>query len=133
MLLAGSALLAPPGSLAAATAPVVNGGKYPVPPIYLRHMETLTDQAGIHEFAEGTEPNRENGYCAEDVARALVAVTLHEQVTGHSDGRPLALVYVSYLRQSLREDGQLWNRQGRMLTRGDSYGRDLWVQVTSFQ
>lgn len=99
---------------------------FPLPPISIKHLQTLTDATGIFEFAHGTIPWRENGYCAEDVARALVAVTDHELVTGKNDARPLAEIYLHYLQDSLREDGQLWNRPGRMLTSGDSYGRVLW-------
>ena len=58
---------------------------YPLPPISLRHMQALSDTTGIHEFAHGTIPWHENGYCAEDVGRALAAVTFYEQVTGKSD------------------------------------------------
>lgn len=119
-------MLALPSNRGATPALAGNDEKYPVPPISLRHMQRLTNEDGIHEFAQGTEPNRENGHCAEDVARALVAVTLHEQVTGRTDARPLAAIYISSLRKNLRPDGQLWNRAGRMLTQGDSYGRVLW-------
>jgi hypothetical protein len=98
----------------------------PLPPISIKHLQTLSDATGIYEFARGTVPWRENGYCAEDVARALVAVTEYERVTGRKDARPLARIYLRYLQDSRRDDGELWNRQGRMLARGDSYGRVLW-------
>ena len=98
----------------------------PLPPISIKYLQTLTDANGIFEFAHGTIPWHENGYCAEDVARALVAVTDYERVTGNTDARPLAKIYLRYLQSSLRDDGQLWNRQGRVLTSGDSYGRVLW-------
>jgi hypothetical protein len=98
---------------------------YPLPTISLRHLQTLTDDTGIHEFARGTVPWHENGYCAEDVARALIAVTMCEQVTGKTDGRSLARTYLSYLQKSTREDGQIWNRAEKMLASGDSYGRVL--------
>ena len=99
---------------------------FPLPPISIKHLQTLTDANGIHGFAHGTVPWHENGYCAEDVARALVAVTDYERTTGKRDARPLARIYLSYLQNSLREDGQIWNREGRMLASGDSYGRVLW-------
>lgn len=110
----------------AQTAGGIEATARPRPPISIKHLQTLTDATGIHEFAHGTIPWRENGYCAEDVARALVAVTDYELVTGKKDARPLAKIYLRYLQNNLRDDGQLWNRQGRMLTSGDSYGRVLW-------
>jgi hypothetical protein len=97
-----------------------------LPPISPHHLQTLTDTNGIHEFAHGAIPWHENGYCAEDVGRALAAVTQYEGVTSKMDARPLAKIYLHYLQRSLRVDGQLWNRQGRMLASGDSYGRVLW-------
>ena len=118
-----------PGQSTAGAAPASGGvrnGTYPLPPISLHHLQTLTDNTGIHEFARGTVPWHENGYCAEDVARALAAVTLYEQATGKTDGRSLARVYLSYLSKSTREDGQVWNRMEKMMTSGDSYGRVLY-------
>jgi hypothetical protein len=98
---------------------------WPPPPISIKHLQTLTDTNGIHEFAHGAIPWHENGYCAEDVARALVAVTDYERITGKKDARPLARIYLRYLQNSRRDDGQLWNREGRILASGDSYGRVL--------
>jgi hypothetical protein len=99
---------------------------YLPPPISIKHLHTLTDATGIHEFAHGTVPWHENGYCAEDVSRALAAVTLYEQVTGKTDGRPLAQIYLAYLHKSLRDDGEIWNREDKTIASGDSYGRILW-------
>ena len=99
---------------------------YPLPPISIQHLQTLTDATGIHEFARGTIPWHENGYCAEDVGRALAAVTLYEQTTGKTDGRPLARVYLAYLQNGLRNDGEIWNREDKTIASGDSYGRILW-------
>jgi hypothetical protein len=93
---------------------------YSLPPISIQHLQTLTDATGIHEFAHGTIPWHENGYCAEDVGRALATVTLYEQVTGKTDGRPLARVYLAYLEQSLRYDGEIWNREHQTLASGDA-------------
>jgi hypothetical protein len=98
----------------------------PLPPLSIQHLQTLTDATGIHEFAHGTIPWHENGYCAEDVGRALAAVTLYEQVTGKTDGRSLARVYLAYLQKSLRDDGEIWNRKDKTIASGDAYGRILW-------
>jgi hypothetical protein len=119
-------VLEQPNFAAAQNAGGSQGATYPLPPISIKQLQNLTDTNGIHEFAHGTVPWHENGYCAEDVARALVAVTDYERVTGKRDARPLARIYLRYLQNSLREDGQLWNREGRMLASGDSYGRVLW-------
>lgn len=119
-------LLEQPTAASAQTTGVIQVAAYPLPPISIQHLQTLTDATGIHEFAHGTIPWHENGYCAEDVGRALATVTLYEQVTGKTDGRPLARVYLAYLQKSLRGDGEIWNREGRTIASGDSYGRILW-------
>ena len=97
-----------------------------LPPISLRHLQALTDDSGIYEFADITAPIRDHGHCAEDVARALAAVTLYELVTTNSDARSLAQKYLRSIQRSLRENGEVWNRQERMLASGDSYGRVVW-------
>jgi hypothetical protein len=114
------------GMASASAEATVGPNSQRLPPISLRHLERLTDRTGIHEFAHGTVPWHENGYCAEDVARALVAVTLAERVTGRPEGRSLARTYLAYLEQSARPDGQIWNRRDKTLAEGDSYGRVLW-------
>lgn len=98
----------------------------PLPPLSLQHLQAMTDDNGIYEFADVTTPMHERGHCAEDVARALAAVTLHEVVTLQRDARRLARMYVRSLEHSLCENGELWNRQDRMLAIGDSYGRVVW-------
>ena len=115
----------PAAALAQTTGEVQAAANF-LPPISIKHLQTLTDANGIHEFAHGTIPWHENGYCAEDVGRALAAVTLYEQVTGKTDGRPLARVYLAYLQKSLRADGEMWNRKDQKLASGDAYGRILW-------
>ena len=97
-----------------------------LPPYSLHHLQTLTDGTSVHEFAAGTGVAPRSDYCAEDTARALAAVTLHEQVTGKTDGRALAAVYLQYLQHSLQSDGQMLNRFSGMEATGDSYGRVLW-------
>ena len=119
-------MLAQPAIAAAQTTGGLQVAAYPLPPISIQHLQTLTDANGIHEFAHGTIPWHESGYCAEDVGRALAAITLYEQVTGKTDGRSLARVYLAYLEKSLRGDGEMWNREGRTIASGDAYGRILW-------
>jgi glycosyltransferase involved in cell wall biosynthesis len=42
-----------------------------------RHLETLTDEIGIIQFARGTAPDPDSGYCVDDAARlAIVAAGL---------------------------------------------------------
>lgn len=115
-----------PAAASAQTTGEIQVAAFPLPPISIQHLQALTDATGIHEFAHGTIPWHENGYCAEDVGRALAAVTLYEQVTSKTDGRSLARVYLAYLQKSLRSDGEMWNREDRTIASGDAFGRILW-------
>ncbi|MFH1725594.1 MAG: hypothetical protein ABII00_13375 [Elusimicrobiota bacterium] len=100
----------------------------------LGHLKALTDDIGIFEHASGTSPNKAHGYCAEDVARALVAVLMFDKEGGRQDGtaQALAETYMRYLRRSQRKDGGFHHRtdtRGRLseeTTTGDAYGRALW-------
>jgi hypothetical protein len=38
----------------------------------------------------------------------------------------LARVYLAYLQKSLRDDGEIWNREDQTIASGDAYGRVLW-------
>jgi hypothetical protein len=126
VLLSLFSLLEQPTAALAQTKGSFQVAAYSLPPISIQHLQTLTDMTGIHEFAHGTIPWHENGYCAEDAGRALAAVTIYEQVTGKSDGQPLARVYLTYLQKSLQDDGEMWNRKDQTMASGDSYGRILW-------
>jgi hypothetical protein len=126
LFLSAFLLLEPPSAAWAQTTGEQPVAVYSLPDISIQHLRTLTDETGIHEFAHGTIPWHENGYCAEDVGRALAAVTLYEEVTGKIDGRSLARVYLAYLQKSLLDDGNIWNREQKTMASGDAYGRILW-------
>lgn len=54
----------------------------------VRHIETLTDEIGIIQFAHGATPDPDSGYCVDDAARlAIVAAGLAttRQPRGHVD------------------------------------------------
>ena len=49
-----------------------------------RHVLAMSDEIGIFEHADRSVPRREEGYCADDVARLLIAI-----VRESSPGREL--------------------------------------------
>ncbi|NUP46931.1 MAG: glycosyltransferase [Catenulispora sp.] len=65
-----------------------------LPPLRFTHLERLTDHGGIVQFATGTQPDPESGYCVDDVARlAIVAAGFDGQ---HSAaGSPQAWIDMS--------------------------------------
>jgi glycosyltransferase involved in cell wall biosynthesis len=71
----------------------------PAPALTLAHLDRLTDEIGIIQFAVGPEPELSSGYCVDDVARlAIVAADL---LTVGLDAHPTALAG-RWLRQSMR-------------------------------
>jgi glycosyltransferase involved in cell wall biosynthesis len=96
------------------------------------HLLTLTDDVGIVQHAHGIIPNRESGYCVDDVARlAVVSLALaargDEQVWTSNLYRALAFL------QAASADGGMRNFMGydrRWLDEphiGDHVGRAIWA------
>ncbi|MEV6767398.1 glycosyltransferase [Nocardia sp. NPDC051030] len=94
------------------------------------HLFRLSDDCGIFEHAKLTEPRIENGYCVDDVARALVVAVREPE----PDEQLLALtqVYLKFLVDALTEDGRFHNRRDVDLSwrdepsLDDHWGRGLW-------
>jgi len=105
------------------------------------HVLALTDAVGIFEHARLSLPRIEEGYCVDDVARALVAVCRadsstatgrHERVLAPEVMDDLAATYLRFLEDAQREDGSVVNRRDADGTHrgaaelGDCWGRSLW-------
>ena len=96
------------------------------------HLLTLVDDVGIVQHAHGVIPNRDSGYCVDDVARlAVVSLALagrgEEQVWTASLYRSLAFLCAA------TDDGGMRNFMGydrRWLDephQGDHVGRSIWA------
>jgi hypothetical protein len=94
------------------------------------HLVRLTDDTGLFEHARHATVRRGHGYCTDDVARGLVAVS-REPGTTPALAR-LAEVYLTFLAHAQDDDGAFRNRLGydrRWTDRpgtGDWWGRALW-------
>jgi glycosyltransferase involved in cell wall biosynthesis len=102
------------------------------PELDLRHLRAMTDDVGILQHASYEIPNRREGYCTDDNARALIlAATITGQTTNLDDvaGRYLAFLvhaqdewtgkfrnFMSYERTWLESEGS-----------PDSQGRAIWA------
>ena len=107
-----------------------------VPEPALDHFIKLTDDTGLYQHARFTIPNREHGYCTDDNARGLIALTrYHAQ---YPDARTLLLldIYVSFLIHAQKPDGTIrnfmdfnrnwWTEEPAH----DAFGRTLWAWGT---
>jgi hypothetical protein len=100
----------------------------------LEHVIALTDDVGIMQHAALDVPNRHEGYCTDDVSRALIVATV---AAGFDDRREAALrlgrVYLAFLYHAQATDGHFRNfmSYGRawLDERGtpDSNGRAVWA------
>src|SRR5262249_39235934 len=85
------------------------------------HLAALTDDLGLFEHALFREPRREHGYCPDDVARALVAVSRE----GHAPWLDrLRAVYLSFVLDAQLPDGRFHNRRAAGGAWVDEVGSD---------
>jgi hypothetical protein len=57
-------------------------GKRPLYPVSRVHLDALSTDLGIWQHARGAEPERQFGYCTDDVARAIIVDVLHSRELG---------------------------------------------------
>jgi hypothetical protein len=106
-----------------------------LPAINLRHLERLTDETGLLQHATYFVPHREHGYCTDDNARALVAVS---RARAHlSDATlvdRLAIRFLAFLLHAFNPElGRFRNFMGydhrwtEAEGTSDSHGRALWA------
>ena len=106
---------------------------FPLPPIKLDHLVSLTDDTGLLQHSKYSIPDRNKGYTTDDNARALIVSLRLAKSHDNSQIRRLAERYLSFLLHMQRPDGYFHNllsynreyldRQGSE----DSHGRALWA------
>lgn len=119
--------------------PVGKKEALPIPPIRLNHLQMLTDDTGIFQHATYSIPNRIEGYCLDDNARALL-VTTQLEAAGFSDPAldELQSCYLSFCAHALdRQSGRFRNFMSyhrhwlEDVGSEDSHGRALWCLGTT--
>lgn len=109
-----------------------------LPLLRLDHLRTLTDDTGILQHARFSIPNRRDGYCTDDNARALLLTVLLEQTGDDSpEVRLLASRYAAFINDAFVPSvGRFHNFMGfdrRWLDETgseDCLGRALWALGT---
>lgn len=111
-----------------------------LPAISLKHLETMTDDFGLFQFANLTVPHKDFGYTLDDNARALiVACELADMKNRHATR--LAKTYLSFLKECQTEIGEFVNyidHSGKIPTvqntnedLEDAYARAMWALATT--
>ncbi|MBU1261014.1 MAG: hypothetical protein KJ757_02515 [Planctomycetes bacterium] len=99
----------------------------------LEHLERLTDDTGLLQHAKYIIPDRLNGYCTDDNARALIAVTKYLKNHDEPQARKLFDIYLAFLYHSLKPDKTVrnfldYNRNWRIdEPQHDTLGRAIWA------
>jgi len=104
-----------------------------VPEPSLDHLQKLTDDTGLYQHAKFTIPNREYGYCTDDNARAVIAMTRYYAQYPEPQVLQLLDTYLSFIIHSQRSDGSIRNFMDFDRTwhesepAHDAFGRVLWA------
>ncbi len=110
-----------------------------LPEISLDHLMLMTDQTGMLQHAAFSVPRYDDGYCLDDNARALLAMTrLEDDGTEHGRViRSLSSRYLAFVRHALNTGtGRFRNFMSYSRTwleecgSEDSHGRALWALGT---
>jgi len=124
----------------AVISPPVIGRSASIPELRLDHMRRLTDDTGMFQFGKYSLPDRSNGYCVDDNARALLVALLAFRVTGNSEALRLASIYLAYMHHAHCEDGAYHNFMSydRVHVQEEDFsddciGRSLWALGACWQ
>ncbi len=80
-----------------------------MPILNFSHIVNLTDDTGIIQHALHSIPNRKEGYCIDDNARALLLTVLASRQGKDQTVYSLMLVYLSFIHYMQTEDGYFNN------------------------
>jgi hypothetical protein len=108
----------------------------PLPEPSLEHLNRLTDDTGLFQHARYTVPYREEGYCTDDNARAVIVTAKY--CARYHDKQALQLLdrYLAFILHSQNINGSIKNlmnfdRTWRKTDPGnDALGRVLWALGT---
>jgi glycosyltransferase involved in cell wall biosynthesis len=82
---------------------------FKIPEINLDHIERMTTDFGMIQFAKIADPDLTSGYTIDDNARALIAVAKHFELTGKFSDLPLINIYLKYILFCQQKDGSFLN------------------------
>lgn len=104
-----------------------------LPEINLSHIKNMTDDTGILQHAKYTTPNRHHGYCVDDNARGLIALTKYFSLKKDKEVLPLIHTYLAFLFYAFNPENNRFrnfmsydHRWLELAGSEDSHARALW-------
>lgn len=79
--------------------------KYKLNEISLAHIKRLSNNVGIWSHANWSQPDINSGYSLDDNAHALIALTLHFELTKEKTDLQLIEIYLKFIESNQRSDG----------------------------
>lgn len=104
-----------------------------VPEPSLDHLRRVTDETGLYQHAKFTIPDRDFGYCTDDNARAVIAMTRYYAQYAEPQALELLNVCLSFILHAQKRDGSIRNFLSfdrtwlRDEPASDAFGRVLWA------
>lgn len=110
--------------------------QYKIPEINLDHLENMTTDFGIFQFAVMNHPDPGSGYTLDDNARALIAMCQHYRIFRMEPDLIFIKRYLDFIDFCSQEDGSFLNyvdisknftEQNNECNLEDSIGRAIWA------
>jgi glycosyltransferase involved in cell wall biosynthesis len=108
---------------------------YSLPPLNLKHLQNMTTEVGIVQFAKINHPDMDSGYTLDDNARALIAACMHYELTGIFTDLALARKYLNFIKFCQQPGGNFLNyvdknkefTEQNQTNLDDANGRAIWA------
>lgn len=109
---------------------------FSIPEIKLDHMEKMTTEFGMIQFAKFNYPDLDSGYTLDDNARALIAMCMHYELTGEPNDIGYIRIYLEFIKYCFQSEGYFLNyvderkvftEQNNSTNLADSNGRAIWA------
>jgi glycosyltransferase involved in cell wall biosynthesis len=109
---------------------------YQIPPLNLNHIQNMTTDFGMIQFANISNPDLNSGYTIDDNARALIATCQLFERTKDTKLLPFIDIYLNYIKCCLQDNGKFINYmdihkqitvQNKRENLEDSNGRAIWA------
>lgn len=107
------------------------------PRIKLDYLSKMTDNYGIFQFSNHSEPDKSSGYTLDDNSRALVFSIAHDNLFNSEISHDLSKIYLNFLEKSQEENGNFKNHHFNQEEKTnkyseDSFGRTIWALGYTF-